>query len=269
MKLLALHADFGAAKNIVKNLLLLNDTVYWPVNTTDNKLNVLINKIYPANWTDWFDHEYYLKTYPDVGIEMDLGDVTEIGLLPLSKELNKILKTQHYAIDVFDHKLAVKLHNTDYSKVLSIFPSTDIGLAWQVRAFTLKKTAVNMHNFTCSNLDDVNRAKEEFGINNWITANLINFYDYCSRNRNQWQQDGIPKIDLELIIFPENWNTLLDKLENYFEVTLNRMDSIALLEAWTALHWPVSETYNWEYSHIFPKNRTQKEIEILNAYSHY
>ena len=55
-----LHGDLGAAKNILKNVLLLSPQVHFPVATND-RLKYLKHNIYVnGSINDWFRYEYKL-----------------------------------------------------------------------------------------------------------------------------------------------------------------------------------------------------------------
>jgi len=128
-KLFVIHADLGAAKNIIKNVLLLNNSVHWPVKPVANRLQYLIEMYQQCSWETWLDCKYKLKTYQNDGIGMALGDVSCQGLLPLNDQMTRILEAKNYAIDLFDHTLATQLNTQPYVKLLGIIPTTDLGLA--------------------------------------------------------------------------------------------------------------------------------------------
>ena len=109
-KILVLHADIGAAKNIAKNICLLDESILFPVPLGDmSRKEFLLKFLYPTDYKDWFSCEYRLKGYTEYGIEMDLGDPRVGGLIPLNSQLTAITHTQNFILDLMDHTTAVEL----------------------------------------------------------------------------------------------------------------------------------------------------------------
>lgn len=256
-KVLVLHADIGAAKNIAKNVCLLDESVFFPVDLKGHsRLEYLLKFLYPDDYTDWFQCEYRLKDYKAHGIHMELADPRTPGLIPLNNHLTKILQSQNFIIDLMDHNTAVDLSACDYVNMLAIAPKTMHGLNWQIRAYTMKYRAHRMFNFTFRNSDNIKKFIDKFGTDTWVEVNLCNFYDKVRERRRILQRSNLKIMPLELIIWPDRWPELLVYLEKTFDLAIPRDQAYALLNQWMSLHWPTDQTNSWEYAHVFKEFRT-------------
>jgi len=110
-------------------------------------------------------------------------------------------------------------------------------------------------------------ARVKFGVDSWNVANLINFYDIVNTRKDEWKKAPLHWINLEMIIYKNNWDRLLDCLEQHFLLDIDRASSKDLLDHWLSLHWPTEKTFEWEFSNIFPQNRMQKELDILEKFN--
>lgn len=256
-KVLVVHADIGAAKNIAKNLCLLDESVYFPVSLRGlSRIDFLLQYLYPSDLKDWFACEYVLKNYNAHGIAMDLGDPRSGGLIPLNAHLVDVLRSQHFILDLMDHATALDLAQHDYVRLLSIAPSTMFGLNWQIRAYTMKYGASRMFNFTFRDETNIEKFKSKHGEKIWIDVNLCNFYDIVRARRRILARSRLPVIPLELIIWPQRWPELLESLETWFGLEIPRREAYVLLQQWMSLHWPTENTDDWQYRHIFKQNRS-------------
>jgi hypothetical protein len=263
-KILVIHADIGAAKNIAKNICLLDESIYFPVLLGKmSRQEYLLNFLYPTNYEDWFSCEYRLKQYTEYGIDMDLGDPRVGSLIPLNTHLTKITQTQRFILDLMDHNTAVELFKQDYVKTLAIAPVTMFGLNWQIRAYTMKYGANRMFNFTFRNEKNIENFKKVYGNNTWVEVNLCNFYDKVRERRRILNRSSIPVMPLELIIWSECWPELISYLEKFFEITIPKDQAYSVLNQWLSLHWPTAETNNWEYRNIFKQYRTLETTNKL------
>jgi hypothetical protein len=271
-KILALHADIGAAKNIVKNLCLLDDSVWFPVSLRGlSRLDFLLKFLYPSDYKDWFSCEYILKDYKKYDIQMDLGDPRVGGLIPLNSKIKKILEQKNFILDIMDHPTAVNLSKQSYTNVLAIAPITMFGLNWQIRAYTMKYGASRMFNFTFCNENNILQFKEKYGESDWIDVNLCNFYDKVRQRRRILNTSILKSIPLELVIWPDNWPKLITTLEQTFGILIPKNQAHRLLTQWMSLHWPTSETNNWKYSYIFKEFRTidiTKKLSFCEEFEH-
>lgn len=258
------HADIGAAKNIVKNICLLDESIYFPVPLMGlTRLEFLLKYLYPTNYKDWFKCEYTLKDYEGYGIRMDLGDPRIEGIIPINSKLQKVLDNKHFILDQMDHLTALELDKQDYCKVLGIMPYTTFGLNWQIRAYTMKYGASRMFNFTFPNENKIKKFKHQYGERAWILANLANFYDKIRERRLILYKSNIEIIALECIIYPNRWDELLMKLEEFYNINIPRHQARILLSQWTSLHWNIKETNDWEYKNIFKNFRDKEVLDIL------
>jgi hypothetical protein len=255
-KILGFHADIGAAKNIAKNLCLLDESVHFPVSLRGlSRLDFLLRFLYPSDYKDWFSCEYVLKDYKAYGIKMDLGDVRVGGLIPLNPTLNAVLKQKHFTIDIMDHGTALDLSQCDHVNLLAIAPDTMFGLNWQIRAYTMKYGASRMFNFTFRDDNNIKKFIKKYGEQTWIDVNLCNFYDKVRQRRRILRVSGLQTIPLELIIWPNNWDELIGMLEKKFELNIPRDQAHCLLNQWMGLHWVTAETNDWEYRYVFKEFR--------------
>lgn len=263
-KVLVLHADIGAAKNIAKNVCLLDESIFFPVDLRGmSRLKFLLTFLYPSDYKDWFSCEYVLKGYHAHGIEMDLGDPRCGGLIPLNPYLSEILQSQHFILDLMDHQTAMALSKVDYTRLLAIAPTTMFGLNWQIRAYTMKYGAHRMFNFTFKDSNNIEKFKDKFGESNWVDVNLCNFYDMVRYRRRILKTSGLTIMPLELIIWPERWPEMIDYLEKFFEIHIPRQQAMTLLEQWMSLHWPTEQTNDWEYSYVFKQFRPESITKKL------
>lgn len=271
-KILAFHADIGAAKNIVKNLCLLDESVHFPVPLQElSRLDFLLKFLYPTNYKNWFGCEYVLKDYTAYGIQMELGDVRIGGLIPLNPVLRSVLEQKHFTVDIMDHVTAVDLSRCDHVNLLAIAPATMFGLNWQIRAYTMKYGASRMFNFTFRDTLNIKKFIDKHGEQSWIDVNLCNFYDKVRQRRRILRVSGLETMPLELIIYPNKWNELICRLEKKFALTIPKDQAHCLLTQWMSLHWPTQETNDWEYRHVFKQFRpldVTKKLELCEEFEH-
>lgn len=262
--ILVVHADIGAAKNIVKNICLLDESIHFPVPLNGySRLEFLLKFLYPTNYTDWFKCEYTLKDYKAYGIRMDLGDPRIEGIIPINSKLQEVLDNKHFILDQMDYSTALELHNQDYCKVLGVMPYTTLGLNWQIRAYTMKYGANRMFNFTFPDENKIKKFKHNYGERAWILANLANFYDKVRERRLLLYKSNIEVIALECIIYPNRWGELFSKLEEFYGINIPRAEAQILLSQWTSLHWDIQETNNWQYKNIFKNFRNKEVLDAL------
>jgi len=259
-KLFAIQADIGAAKNIVKNVCHLDESTFFPAHT-DKRLQYLMDHLYPVKYNNWFACEYKLKQYTDYGIDMDLGDPRIGGLVPLNAQLESILETKNFMLDIMDMKTAEDLSKAPYAKILSVAPDTMFGLSWQVRAYTMKYGAERMFNFTFMDVDDIEKFKNKHGEKAWVKVNLMNFYDMVRLRRRLLRRSELTIMPMEWVITPEFWPKMLEYLDSYFGLTIPKDQALILLDRWLSLHWPTNETYNWEHSYAFKECRTIEDSD--------
>lgn len=266
-KLFVLHADLGAAKNIIKNILLLSPDVYFPGDTQD-RLAFMLRKIYnPRPLATWFTAEYRLKNYPEFGIDFILGDADVGSIVNLPDAMRVQLSKTNFALDLYNRERIDEVIDLPWVKFLCIYPRTELGVRWQVRAYVSKKTEKDMHNFTYQKSDNILRHKNLWGTESWTKVNTYNFYQSVLQHKNKLEKSGWPGLELEQILYPQQWPILINFLRQYFKITLNLDDSICLLQAWTDLHWKVDETEQWQHNDIFDGSRTSFSDDMICNHS--
>lgn len=266
-QLFVIHADLGAAKNIIKNVLLLSPEVYFPF-TTENRLGFMLEKIYNSRpLHTWFEAEYKLKNYPNFGVDFILGDADVNSIIHLPEKMQTQLDKTNFALDLYNRDRVDEIVNLPWVRFICVYPKTDIGLRWQVRAYVSKKSESQMHNFTYENPADIDRHKEKWGQESWIKVNLYNFYQAVLDHRRKLEAQAWPNIELEQLLYPERWIDLIEYLRQYFAIELNQDDCLTLLKAWTDLHWPMVETRQWKHDDIFDGSRSENSNFIIMNHS--
>jgi hypothetical protein len=266
-KIFVLHADLGAAKNIIKNILLLSPEVYFPF-TTHDRLEFLLTKIYntrPLN--SWFDAEYTLKNYPKFGIELLQGDANVDDVINLPDDMRRQLSKTNFALDLYNRDQVDRVVNLPWVRFMCVYPRTDLGVRWQVRAYVSKKSENAMHNFTYEDPKDIERHKEQWGHESWSKVNIYNFYQAVLAHRTKLQHSAWPSIELEQVIYPDRWEDLIDSLIRYFAISLNHVQCLRLLKAWSDLHWPLADTCLWHHNDIFDGSRSQRSDYMICNHS--
>ena len=266
-RLFVIHADLGAAKNIIKNILLLSPEVYFPFSIED-RLGFMLEKIYnPRPLDTWFDAEYRLKNYPDFGIDFVLGDADISSIIHLPDTMRTQLIKTNFALDLYNRDQVDKIVDLPWVRFICIYPRTDIGLRWQVRAYVSKKSELQMHNFTYENPADIDRHKEKWGHKSWIKVNLYNFYQAVLDHRRKLEEHAWPSIELEQILYQERWIDLIESLRQYFAIELDQDACLTLLKAWSDLHWPLIETRQWHHDDIFDGSRSEISDFVIRNHS--
>lgn len=266
-RLFIFHGDLGAAKNILKNIVLLSPQVHFPANTS-NRLQYLTNQIYIQGSIDnWFKYEYRIKDYEKFGIKMKDGDADVNSILKLPSQLIELLKIKNYALDLFDKNRTHEVVDLPWSKFLMVYPKSDLGIRWQVRAYVTKKKAEQLHNFTYMDSKLIDQHQQLYGMASWIKVNSYNFYinvsEYVERLKNlPWTY-----VPLEWVIDPTQWPQLIEFLTTHFNIHIDYNEAIQLLQAWTNLHWPLTDTDNWEHVDIFNGYRTDFSNECIKHHA--
>lgn len=246
---------------------MLAPEVHFPRLATD-RLEYFKKEIYPARSVDnWFDHEYRMKDYSAYGIDMILGDANVEKIVHVPPLLQCLLQKTNYAMDLFNKNEVDQIVNLNHVQFLMIYPTTDQGVRWQVRAYTMKKSSANMHNFTYMDPDNIQRHRDIYGEESWAKVNLYNFYQNIQEHILKLKNQPWPYVPLEWILISENWNQLIDFLQKHFAVTINTAHARELLQTWTDLHWSYQDTDQWEHADIFDGFRTDKSEEMITQHS--
>lgn len=266
-QLFVVHADLGAAKNIIKNMLLLSPDVYFPVKTND-RLGFMLKNIYnPRPLDTWFDAEYRLKNYPEFGIDFVLGDADVGKIIELPQKMRTLLTHKHFALDLYNREQVDKVVNLPWVRFLCVYPCTDLGLRWQIRAYVSKKNERNMHNFTYEDPAYIDRHIENWGMESWIKVNTYNFYQAVLEYKNKLEKHDWPSIHLEQILYPDQWHDLINFITEHFAIELDPDQCVALLQAWSNLHWSLAATSQWQHNDIFDGCRTPYSDHVIKNHS--
>lgn len=255
-------ADLGAAKNFVKNLMLLSPDAHVMNNVSDcNRLHYFAKEIYPAclgtKLTSWFDHEYKLRKYrTEYGFDFTEDSywgqpMDEI----LSDRAKNILQDKKIIFTVHDFEIIKKIKTTHPTiKVLYICPNTVLGTMWQIRAYSEKRGYETQHNFTFS--ENVEENKKEyianFGIDAYIKENLTNMTEIIDSRQQQWKQwamcNDVELVDLEDVLL--NNIQYIQNINKKFGLNINVDQATSLFILWQNLHWPLTDTLDWRYKFL-------------------
>jgi hypothetical protein len=261
--IIVLWADLGAAKNFVKNTLLLDPMVDIPImaelSTVANRLKWLQDNIYTPGLDigNWLDHEYLLRTYQffygfDFTITPYTGQDFDLILNDRAKQLlenNKKIVFAVHDIESVQHLIKKGV------QVTMIAPQTQLGIQWQIRAYCEKLGAEKMHNFTFA--ESVEQQKQQYiqqhGQDEWVRLNLTNMRHMLTDRSKEWQQwaqeKNIPILALEQVLTPTpDW---LDQLNKKFDINVQYKEFDSLYKSWIGLHWPMDQTLNWKHGYIF------------------
>lgn len=270
-----LHAYYGATKNVVKNICLLDEKLHFPVDTNGrSRLQYLLDELYPSDWAAWDICENKLKQFQDLGIEKEIGDIRFGGLIPeFSPELKQILPHKNVILPSTLFEIADELKQHPGFKVLAIAPDTMFGLNWQVRAYSMKYSSIDGinpspcpvldFNFTFTDKTKIFKFIEKYGRQTWDEINLANFYDVARGYRRRLRRSGMTVMPMELVIFKENWTKLVSYLNNYFDIEIPYQQAHEVLTQWNSLHWPVEETNDWTHRSAFKQFRTEETGQKL------
>lgn len=266
-RIFVFHGDLGAAKNILKNVVLLSPSVNFPMNVND-RLAYLLNNIYiKKSINDWFTYEYKLKDYKKFGLGVEFGDVVVDSIIEPPEKLLQLLQTKNYAVDLFNKERVHEVVNLPHVNFISVYPTTDLGVRWQVRAYTVKKKPEELHNFTYLDRDKIDQHKNVRGLESWIKVNTYNFYQNVLSHIQYLSQQNWPHVPLEWILDQTMWETLLNFLESHFQISIDHCQAKTLLQAWTDLHWHIDDTDKWEHTDIFDGFRTDFSNQCITEHS--
>lgn len=260
---IVLWADLGAAKNFVKNTLLLDPIVDMPIMselpTAADRLAWLQHNIYTPGFdiSKWLDHEYLLRNYQFFyGFDFTITPYTGQDFDSILNDHAKQLLENHRKIVFTVHDIESVQYLVDKGvHVTMIAPQTDFGVQWQIRAYCEKLGAEKMHNFTFP--DSVEQQKQQYiqlhGQDEWVRLNLTNMRCMLTDRSKEWQQwakeKNIPILSLEQVLDPTaDW---LDQINKMFDINVQYEEFKSLYKSWINLHWPIDQTLNWKHSYIF------------------
>lgn len=266
-QLFILHGDLGAGKNILKNIVMLSPDVYFPV-SADNRLKFFQDRIYVKNSLDnWFGYEYATKDYEKHGIKMILGDADVDSIVTLSQLTQQLLTKQNYVLDLFNKQRVHEVVELPHTRFAMVYPLTDHGIRWQVRAYTTKKKPLLLHNFTYPDPNLIEQHKQTFGELSWTKVNIYNFYQNVLEHIQYLKQQPWPMVPMEWLLKPEQWPQVVEFLQQTFGVKIDMDQALKLIQSWTDLHWPVDQTDDWEHVDIFDGFRTAYSDQCIKHHS--
>lgn len=241
--------DIGAGANIIRNLMLLSQDTHWIA--SEDRFH-RICKQYPeflkAAKNKWLQLESSLRYCDshygiDISHDIDLEKFDSVDWNDFSSHPVLLNHSFVWETDKFNQLQS-------RAKTLAVIPRSPFGLEWQIRAYTEKKGANDMHNFTFES--NIEKQKQDFiathGLREWCYLNIKNMREIISARaqacRQQLPNEAI--IDLEMLIYREH-DAVYKKLTNYFDIDIPKKEFDHVLDLWNNLHWPVELTLDWEY----------------------
>jgi hypothetical protein len=198
---------------------------------------------------------------------MILGDADVDDILNPSVSIKQLLQTTHYALDLFNKSRVSEVVDLPWTQFLMTYPTTDQGVRWQVRAYSVKKKSESLHNFTYIDTDLIARHKQQFGELSWIKVNTYNFYQNVLEYVQNLKQKSWPMVPLEWLLDQSMWPELINFIQEHFKIKIDFVQATQLLQAWTDLHWPVAETDCWEHVDIFDGYRSEFSDQCIKWHS--
>lgn len=241
--------DIGAAANLVRNIMLLSDEVHWPL---DQPRLETILKQYPerlkTNIQEWIFIEVRLRFFAKFyGIDLS----HELNWADYEKNIQSTNKPAVFINHSFTWELDTFLTFAQHMPSLIVMPTTDFGLEWQIRAYCEKKGVDIMHNFTFPDCIEEQKADyiSKHGLEAWCKENIANMRMIIKDRRDY----VVKTVDRDMIL-PLEWLIgpyelpAIDKIQEYFNINIDVDQATQVLTTWKNLHWPVEQTYNWEYA---------------------
>ena len=236
--------DLGAGSNLLKNILLLSDEVDFP-NSKKDKLQDIIQTVYPAalkeNLNNWLYYEYKLRNWVQwygVDITNEYADIKTEKVLARSKN-KKIVFLTHWP--EIAHKLKQQYLGI---KLVSLYPTTDFELLWQIKSYIDKKSIDTLQNFSFNDPDNQKQQYiETHTLNNYYKFNVLNMFEIMKSRSHEYRDIGEFRLDiLKLIDIDSSW---IDALSDYLGITINLDKATELLEHWKQLHNRDSEVFDY------------------------
>ena len=239
-------ADLGAAGNLVKNIILLGN-VDWPlpVNPYDRLTKQYSPDITFQNWLKTEQQLQFWKKYYGIDLSNYLDYEQYVKCGPAKKPIVWLNHSAFWQLDEFDKFCSE-------CDTIYVFPKTPFGLEWQVRSYCEKKTVEKMHNFSFANKQEYNEYMQTHTLDQYYENNILNMkeiIDHRQKNFSKHLNLDTIKIALEDLIFG-NSLTIISQL-NKINLEIDLTQAAQLITAWRNLHWPVEDTQNWAYTHLF------------------
>lgn len=244
--------DSGSAVNFIRNLITLSDNVHWPHDHLP-RLDFIINTVYPSelknNLNGWMGREYKLRNWEDVyDIDVSHEPTTSI----LTPKVQEYLKTQHVAFMVHWVHYARKILADTPATVVTISPTTEFGVLWQIRAFVEKCGIDFVPNYTF--IGDIETQRNTFietqGLDCYRRTNILNMYEIVKDRVFTYRELGCNNglaLSLEHLFDETKFVNLVNLLNQYCNINIDVKQACVMRQAWWSLHWPVDETKNFKW----------------------
>jgi len=244
--------DSGSAVNFIRNLITLSDNVHWPHDYLP-RLDFIINTVYPRELKDnlqaWLGQEYKLRNWDEVyGIDASHEPTTSI----ITPRVQECLKIQHVAFMVHWVHYAKKILEGAPATIVTITPSTDFGLRWQIRAFVEKCGIDYVPNYTFNG--DIETQRNTFietqGLDCYRRTNTLNMYEIIKSRvdtyRELGQSHGLT-LTLEDLFDETTFIALVHSLNKHCKINIDIVQACAMRQAWWSLHWPLNNTRDFAW----------------------
>lgn len=245
MRNVLIVADLGAAGNLLRNLLLLNEHFDWPLSA--HRIDTIKNQYLPVSLDRWLPVEYKLRFW-EACYEIDLSDHLDWAKFSSINPSKKspIIFLNHSAfwqIDEFD----MFLDNFD---ILHVSPITKFGLEWQIRSYSEKKTVSLLHDFCFEHNREKQKADfiKRHGPESYYKMNITNMYNII----RQRQIDFRSRLDDKNCFPLENFlqgpaTPFIEFIESNLGIKLDIEITNQVMHSWRSLHWPLEHTEDWNY----------------------
>ena len=239
--------DLGAGSNIVKNILLLNQLVDFPVDN-DDRLQAIKKMVYPTSLNQdlskWISYEYRLREWKHwygANVADNYADIKTEQVIKKS-QTKKIVFITHWP------EIAIRLKNQYPGiKIVSLYPKTQFELLWQIKTYIDKRGIEKLQNFSFFENEEVERQQyiDEHSLDEYYQFNVLNMFEILKDRKDQYEQIDEFKIEISKLINVESdW---LERLSEYLEFTLDKEESLKLLLYWKQLHNNDHEVINYKW----------------------
>lgn len=242
----------GASANLIKNLLLLSDNIYFPF---EDRLSSILNQ-YPSefltNKYNWTNKERELN-------QLVFGTHFLMSLThdPHQIELNKLTQPVAFVNHSLFWEIPTKFKQmVSKFKFIVIMPSTNHGLEWQVRSAFEKVYLPNNSEYDfCfspeTRQDAIKKYIQQHGKEQYDQFNVFNmrliFKQQQESIRELCEQYNIDIFNLEDLIVGDIAQ-VGQRLEQIVNINLDISSVTKVIETWRSLHWEYNDTLNWTHS---------------------